>query len=259
MTSLKILFSLFFIGSLMACSTKTDNTSNNVSTEIDKTDTVTSVVTKDSTTTISGIDISKYQGDEIDFLNRQQDQLTFVICKATEGVTYTDPDFANNWKLTQQKGFVRGCYHFYHCDDNPVDQANNYLKVVGTLSKNDFPPIVDFEEASITSSCNKSQIQKNLLQFLSILQQKTGRMPLLYTDPNTGNSQLTDTAFAKYRLWIADYNKGVSPIMPATWKNKTWTIWQKSYTYTGADSLVENDFDIFNGNRKDFFDFLNKS
>lgn len=200
--------------------------------------------------TISGIDISHFQGDEIDYLNKKGSQLDFVICKATEGLTYTDPDFASNWKLIQQQGFVRGAYHFYHCGDDPVKQANYFLSTVGTISKTDFPLIVDFEENSIDQGCDKSTIQKNLLQFLSILEQKTGRKPILYTDINIGNSQINEPAFSNYSLWIADYNAGTSPAVPTVWKTKSWSIWQKTQSYS-LDSYT-NDFDVFNGNYSDF-------
>lgn len=200
--------------------------------------------------TISGIDISHFQGDEIDYLNKKGSQLDFVICKATEGLTYTDPDFATNWKLIQQQGFVRGAYHFYHCADDPVKQANYFLTTVGTISKTDFPLIVDFEENSIDQGCSKSTIQKNLLQFLSILEQKTGRKPILYTDTNIGNSQINESVFSNYCLWIADYNPVTTPSVPTVWKTKSWTIWQKTQSYS-LDSYT-NDFDVFNGNYSDF-------
>ena len=62
---------------------------------------------------VYGIDVSDFQGDEVDFLDKQKDSLSFVICKATEGITYTDPEFQNNWKTIPEKGFIRGAYHFY--------------------------------------------------------------------------------------------------------------------------------------------------
>jgi lysozyme len=210
--------------------------------------------TANSTPLISGIDISHYQGDEISYLNKKGNQMTFIICKATEGVTVIDPDFNNNWKMISENGFVRGAYHFYHCADDPTQQANYFLAALGTLSKTDFPPIVDFEENSIDKSCNVADIQKNLLQFLTILEQKTGRKPLLYTDTNTGNSHLNNSAFAGYRLWIADYNPGTSPAVPTAWKNSTWTIWQKTQDY--SLETYTNDFDVFNGNDSDFIQLL---
>ena len=202
--------------------------------------------------TVFGIDISKYQGNEINSLNKQTDNLTFIICKATEGITYTDPDFKTNWPAIQAKGFVRGAYHFYHCDDDPAKQVANYLRVVGELSKTDFPPIVDFEETSIDPGIDKTTIQPNLLQFLTLLEQKTGRKPLLYTDNNTANGYLTNPAFAGYNLWIADYNDTLT--LPTLWKSQPWTLWQKSASYTLDNQ--SNDFDVFNGDETAFTKFI---
>lgn len=201
---------------------------------------------------VSGIDISKYQGNEVSMLDKQTDALTFIICKATEGITYTDPDFVTNWPLIQAKGYTRGAYHFYHCDDDPAQQVSHYLAVIGTLEDTDFPPIVDFEEGSIDAGINKAEIQPNLLQFLTLLEQKTGRKPLLYTDNNTANTYLTDTAFANYDLWIADYNSSLA--VPAIWQSKGWTIWQKSQSYALDGNT--NDYDIFNGDTPAFLKFI---
>lgn len=223
--------------------------SKNTFTKPDKT-----IYTKHSDTLVSGIDISHYQGEEIDYLNNKSDQLTFVICKATEGVTVIDPDFNNNWAMIKDRGITRGAYHFYHCADDPTQQATFFLTTLGTLSKTDFPPIVDFEENSMDASCNKADIQKNLLQFLTILEQKTGRKPILYTDTNTANAQLSVSAFANYCLWIADYNPGTVPQVPSVWKTKGWSIWQKSPQYS-IDTYT-NDYDVFNGNKINFTKFI---
>ncbi|MGX7666397.1 glycoside hydrolase family 25 protein [Flavobacterium pedocola] len=208
-------------------------------------------------TLVYGIDISHYQGDEIDYLNAKGNKLSFVICKATEGVTYTDPDFKSNWAMIQGNGFVRGAYHFYHCSDDPTQQANYFLSTIGPLSSTDFPPIVDFEENSIDKGCDKTLIQKNLLTFLKILQQKTGRKPILYTDTNIGNAQINNPAFGKYALWIADYNNGSTPNIPAVWKNNSWTIWQKMPDY--SLNSYSNDYDVFNGNDDAFIKFLQQN
>jgi lysozyme len=220
-----------------------------------KNDTVQMPWNKDSI--VAGIDISQYQGDEMDFLTRRQNQLTFVICKATEGVTYTDPEFVNNWKLIPQKGFTRGVYHFYHCTDDPIAQANFFLSTVGTMASTDLPPIVDFEELSLDPSCSTSQIQANLLLFLKTVQQKTGRLPMIYTDLNVGNAQLKDPAFAQYPLWVADYNGEALPATVTTWGNNNWTFWQKTDNYKEADdNNIMDDFDVFHGNGAEFLKFL---
>ncbi|MFH7015511.1 GH25 family lysozyme [Flavobacterium sp. FlaQc-47] len=202
---------------------------------------------------VFGIDISRYQGNEINFLNKQVDKLTFIICKATEGITYTDSSFKTNWPAIQAKGYVRGAYHFYHCNDDPAKQVANYLGVMGTFSATDFPPIVDFEETSIDAGVNKASIQPNLLNFLTLLEQKTGRKPLIYTDNNTANAYLTDPAFADYSLWIANYNPTLK--IPNVWNN--WTIWQQSQSYKLNGQL--NDYDVFNGDSNAFANFIQSS
>jgi lysozyme len=207
-----------------------------------------------NTLPVYGIDISNYQGNEINFLNVAQDSLSFVICKATEGAYETDPDFKNNWNTIQQKGFTKGAYHFYHCKDDATAQVLHYLSVVDSFPKNDFSPIVDFEESSIDSGCVANDIQKNLLNFLTLLQQKTGRSPIVYTDNNTANLYLSDTAFSKYALWIAYYDNAAHPELPTVWKNNSWSIWQKSGTY--QIGTITNDFDIFNGNQTQFKTFI---
>jgi lysozyme len=213
-----------------------------------------SVVNKSDTgSLVYGIDISKYQGDEIDFLDKKKDSLVFVICKATEGIDLVDPDFSNNWKMIEEKGFTRGAYHFYHCDDDTLLQAQNFLSVLDSFSKNDLPPIVDFEETG-AAGCAASGIQKNLLAFLRQVEKKSGRIPMVYTDNNTADHYLTDPAFSRYALYIANYTKSGSPLIPGLWKTQSWTIWQKTDSLKLSGSY--NDFDMFNGSREDFKNFI---
>lgn len=203
---------------------------------------------------VYGIDISKYQGDEIDFISRKQDTLSFVICKATEGLTILDPDFTNNWKTIDEKGFIRGAYHFYHCGDDPVKQASHFLSAVSSFEKDDFPPIVDFEETSIDAGCAPAQVQKNLLAFLQQLEQKTGRKPVIYTDNNMGARYLSNIAFNTYPLFIADYSKANTPNLPGAWRGKQWALWQKSESY--VLSSTTDDFDMFNGSPQELQVFI---
>lgn len=137
---------------------------------------------------VYGIDISKYQGDEVDFINKKENSLSFVICKATEGVTYTDPDFQHNWEMIAQKGLIRGAYHFYRCDDQPEAQSKNYLDKISDLQKTDLPPIIDFEEGGIDKTQSVEQIQMTLITFLKEIENRTSRTPIIYTDVNTGNN-----------------------------------------------------------------------
>ncbi len=192
-----------------------------------------------------GIDISKFQGDEIIFLKKKKDTLSFIICKATEGDTYVDPYFYFNWKKIKKLGFIRGLYHFYYVKDDPVKQANHFCSVAN-IASNDLPPIIDFENRSINSNISHSKIQQDLLRFLQIVENKTKRKPVIYTNIFIGNKYLNNEIFSNYPLWIADYNNTIKPNVPSTWKSESWVFWQKRDTYTILNK--KNDFDVFHGN-----------
>lgn len=228
-------WSLYFLLALSSCNSPGDNNKNN------------------NVSFAYGIDISKYQGDEIDFLNKNKDSLSFVICKATEGISIIDPDFRNNWTMIKTKGFIRGAYHFYHCSDSIVSQSQNFLSALDALEPSDLPPIIDFEEAG-TMDCPRSEVQKNLLAFLTLIEKETGRIPMIYTDDNTAMEFISDTAFAKYPLYIADYSKSPSPLLPDIWKPRGWAIWQKTDSLKLAGSY--DDFDMYNGNLSDLKNFI---
>jgi lysozyme len=69
----------------------------------------------------------------------------FAILKATQGTSYTDSDFAENWAALKSAGVVRGAYHFFDATVSGVDQANYFLQVVGTIEPGDLPPTLDIE------------------------------------------------------------------------------------------------------------------
>lgn len=201
-----------------------------------------------------GIDISKFQGHEINQISTNNTDLSFVICKATEGITYTDPDFKNNWRAITPQGFIKGAYHFYKGNDAPEPQARNFITALGDLPRDAFSPIVDFEEGSIIGMQPKQQVISELLTFLNILEQQYNRVPMIYTDVNIGNSYLTDPRFAKYPLWIANYTAARTPIIPGAWKGTEWVLWQQSDNYKIGDTA--NDYDLFNGDLEQLQDFI---
>lgn len=212
---------------------------------------------KEKSLEVYGIDISKYQSNEIDKLDKKQDHLSFVICKATEGITYTDPKFLHNWNTIKKKLFVRGAYHFYRSNDDPIAQATHFLKTISNIEATDFPPIIDFERSGIDTSQPKNKIQTDLKNFIAKIEKTLKCTPIIYTSVSIGNSYLDDPFFAKYPLWIASYNGQKKPTLPKIWEEKSWTIWQKSPSYK-FDGFTD-DFDVFNGNLQELKTFIKKS
>ena len=203
---------------------------------------------------VYGIDISHYQNNEIESIDKQKDSLDFIICKATDGVTYVDPKFLQNWTIAKEKSFIRGAYHFYRCDDSPIEQATHFLNTISNIQSTDIPPIVDFEEGGIDKTQSIKEIQSSLKKFLIEIEKKSKRKPIIYTDINTGNRYLNDLFFANYPLWIANYNGEKTPDLPKIWENKGWFFWQKTANYS-FDGTV-NDFDKFNGDLTKLKEFI---
>lgn len=204
-------------------------------------------------TPVYGIDISRFQGNEITAIT-DKDSITFVISKATEGVTYKDPNFNQNWNVSAQKNFIRGAYHFYRSNDDPKQQANNFVRTVKQLNKNDLPPILDIEEGGLIGNIETNTLQKDLLLFLETLESETGRIPIIYTSTSFGNQYLNNEAFSKYPLWVAEYTSNTTPKIPTVWDSNKWSFWQKSDSYKIGSE--KNDFDIFNGNKEDLSKFI---
>jgi lysozyme len=213
------------------------------------------VETKSKAQPAYGIDISNFQGDVLDFINRKQDSLSFVICKATEGKTLVDLKFKSNWEMLKEKKFIRGAYHFYRCEDNPDAQVAHYIMTVGELGLSDLPPIVDVEVVDQCSS--HTEIQKHLLQFLGILQKRVGRIPIICTSTAFGNEYLKDPQFAKYPLWVADWTSKSKPSLPSVWESAGWKFWQKTDDYDIHS--IQTDFDRFNGNVEALKQFIQET
>jgi GH25 family lysozyme M1 (1,4-beta-N-acetylmuramidase) len=202
---------------------------------------------------VYGIDISRYQGNLLEDIDNM-DTLHFVICKATEGKKYVDPDFVANWTFIRKRGLVRGAYHFYLTGDDPVRQAQHFLETVKDLDSTDLPPVVDVEDGSILRLVDTVTLPINLMLLLRYMQQVTGRKPVIYTDLYFANKYLLNDSFAAYPLWLAEYSGNSAPRLPIAWKRKGYAIWQKKDSYR-IDSK-QTDFDVFNGSGDKLVEFI---
>ena len=255
----KLVVVIIGISIFQACQMNNKKTPHKDSQAVEKkTDSIDSIVIKKKDQLpVYGIDISMHQDNEINSIYRATDSISFVICKATEGITYTDPKFNQNWETIKKHGFIRGAYHFYRSQDDPVDQALNFLAICSKVERTDFPPIVDFEETSIDGTPTKEKVQSDFKVFMNIITKESKRTPIIYTDVNIGNEYLDTVEFSKYPLWIANYSTKSKPHLPKTWKDKGWLIWQRSIDYKIGE--IKNDFDIYNGNLASLKEFIKNS
>ncbi len=218
---------------------------------------------------VAGLDVSHGQG-AINWNAVKADGFAFAYAKATEGLTYTDPDFASHWSAMKAAGVIRGAYHFFRPQDSGAAQADAFLAQVGTLQPGDLPPMLDWEvddchggsecassDASISGCYAISTQVQRALDFIAEIESRTGITPIVYTYPAFWNCLGNPSSASSYPLWQAAYPSSATttgPLPPANlcpsvlspWTS--WTIWQ--WSASGSVSGVTSsatDLDVFNG------------
>ncbi|KUJ50887.1 glycoside hydrolase [Chryseobacterium sp. JAH] len=190
-----------------------------------------------------GFDISHYQNredikwDSLSIGNKTI-PLEFVIMRATMGNRNADKHFDEFWHQAQKNKLIRGAYHFYRADEDPVIQANNFIKNV-KLESGDLPPILDIEKIPRRKS-NKKLIE-DLKIWCKIIEETYGEKPIIYTYYHYYKDFLKGE-FDDYPLWLANYNDVPTPSPDDQWD--FWQFSEKGIVY-GINTKV--DLNIYNG------------
>ncbi|HWC24813.1 MAG TPA: lysozyme [Flexivirga sp.] len=190
-----------------------------------------------------GIDVSSHQGN-VDWASQWSAGVKWAYTKATEGTSYTNPYFSQQYSGSYNVGMIRGAYHFALPDaSSGAAQADHFVSHGGGWSKDGktLPGMLDMEYNPYGSTCygkSASGMVSWIKSFLTEYKAKTGRDAVIYTSTSwwsqcTGNSG----AFTSTNpLWVARY--ATSPgTLPGGWPY--YTIWQ--YTSSPIDK------DWFNG------------
>ena len=165
----------------------------------------------------------------------------FAFIKATEGTTFKNSLFDSDWAAALNAGVIRGAYHFFHPGDDPVAQAQFFLATIGSLQRNDLPPVLDWE---VTDGMSASVQIQNAQIWLQQVESATGKTPIIYVDPSFWNQLGNPPEFVRYPLYIANY--GVTcPSIPPPWN--TWAFWQTGIGPVPGLQSVQADLDVFNG------------
>lgn len=191
--------------------------------------------------TVKGFDVSHYQSS-IDWSGAYSSGMRFVMIKATEGTTYTDPKFSSHYGGATDAGFIRGGYHFARfASSGGAAQANFFLKNGGGWSGDGItlPGMLDLEDSC--SGMSASAVVSWIQDFVNTYHGSTGRYPILYFSPSWWKSCTGDsTAFhTTCPLDLASWNSEIGPI-PGGWPYQTFWQYADSNPYGG-------DSDSFNG------------
>jgi lysozyme len=242
---------------------------------------------------IRGIDVAHWE-PEIDWSKVRAQEIRYAFIKATQAADYVDDRFPSHWTGAKQAGILRGAYHFI---DPRVDgrlQAEHFLRTV-KLEPGDLPPVLDLEDLPVTPTvipkaaagrkgaptpkavkaaasaalAANSQMIACAEAWLRVVEQETGRKPIIYSGPFFLRDRMADARGAlpswapKYMLWIANYlNHPVGdndlPLQPKGWAS--WTFWQYSESgmldgiyNKGRASLTAVDLNFFRGTLEDLY------
>ncbi|MGV6810365.1 MAG: GH25 family lysozyme [bacterium] len=202
---------------------------------------------------VQGLDISHHQGD-IDWEALKDTPYQFVYIKATEGGDYIDRRFSENWQQAQAIGWITGAYHFFTFCRSGEEQAENFLlNVPKTASL--LPPAIDIEFAgNCKKILTKSELHKELDDFISIISSFYEQTPIIYAPKRAYKAYFAGEIRYEHAFWARDMIK--EPELP---DGRDWLFWQyaSNARLTGIDSLV--DLNVFQGSEKAFRQFVDDS
>jgi lysozyme len=192
---------------------------------------------------VYGIDVSSYQGN-VNWTYWWGQGKRFAYVKATEGTTYRNPYFTQQYNGSYNVGMIRGAYHFALPNvSSGATQAGFFVSNGGGWSRDGktLPGTLDIEYNPYGATCyglSASSMVSWIKSFSDSYQSRTGRWPVIYTTTNwwstcTGN--LGDFSSTN-PLWIARY-ASTPGTLPYHWGY--YTFWQ--YSSSPIDQ------DLFNG------------
>ncbi|MGY5777272.1 glycoside hydrolase family 25 protein [Rhizobium sp. LEGMi135b] len=226
-----------------------------------------------------GIDVSHYTKDQcncnIDWNELRNDGVDFVYAKATQGTSYKDPTFDSyRSDILSSVGKISfGAYHFLTAADDPSEQAEYFLKVIGEPYSKDITPSLDLEwnagpivqncpanavivikkaNGSIIQRCDKwsgftgDQIIRKANEWIDRVTKVSGSKPVIYTNAAWWNARVGDgeriSELHSDLIWIADYSRsGLATEVPAVPGKRPWKIWQ----FTEGAEIVVNSKTLF--------------
>lgn len=184
-----------------------------------------------------GVDISNFQPVS----GGKYAGYAFVICKATEGVSFNDKRFTQHMANASRNGQLLGAYHYARPEyNNAFKEADHFLKVFDPwIGK--AVPCLDWEQKALQYSPLWA------LAWLRYVEEKTGSKPLFYVQQSQAKlSKYKPIADAGFPLWLAQYSKKPGPtVWPAL------TMWQ--YTSNPLDK------DVFYGDRADWYGLISNA
>lgn len=162
-----------------------------------------------------GIDISNQQGI-IDWQRLEYDScLQFVFIKATEGSHDFDAFYKQNAEGAHKARIPYGAYHTLTSKGEIKEQFSNFKATIGQKPLK-LVPMVCIEEDKV-KGWTRAELQQNLAEMLHLLQEQYYSSPVIYTNAQFYNKNLSPR-FDAYTLLLARYDEK-SPVAKSAGKH----------------------------------------
>ena len=184
---------------------------------------------------IKGVDVSYWQGENIDWNKVKADGVKFAILRCGYSLSGVDSTFERNVKECERVGIPWGAYYFSYAESvkEAEKELANCLKILKG-KKPSYPIYYDLEDEATTGRQSKATILAMSKIFVEGLE-KAGYWAGIYANLNWFNSRLTDAWYDKKAKWVAQYND------KCTYK-KAYGMWQ--YTSSGKVNGISGKVDM---------------
>lgn len=189
---------------------------------------------------VKGIDVSAHNG-MMNLDAARASGIEFIFIKATEGGDFKDGNFRLNYDKAMHAGMKIGAYHFFRFDTDGVDQAINFMKVVGKR-KLHLGVAIDVETHGNAPLKNKDEMLENLMKMAEYLSM-AGYKVVFYTSLKEYYT-LIENEFRGCPLWVCTFNE-----LPGDIGCQFWQYYHHGKV-AGINGRV--DLDVFCGSREEF-------
>ena len=188
--------------------------------------------------TTQGIDVSIWQGYNIDFNKVKSAGINFVILRAGYGkyISQKDPTFEGNYKRAKAAGLNVGAYWYSYAQTEADAQTEASVFLEAVKGKTfEMPLYFDLEERSQfnkgTAFCSK------ITEIFCGALEKNGYFAGLYISRSPLQQYISASTAKKYALWIAEYNSKCN-------YNGAFGMWQNTSTFgvSGTSGNIDHDF-----------------
>lgn len=181
-----------------------------------------------------GIDVSGWQGN-INYAEVKNSGIEIVYMKSSEGRSFVDPYFNQNYTNAKANGLKVGFYHYLiaRSNEEAIEEARFFVSVISGKEP-DCRLAMDFESFGNLSVEEINQIG---ITFMTAVQNLSGKEVIIYSNTNDARN-IFSGELTNYPLWVAQYEV-YEPTPNGKWS--TWAGWQ--YTSTGEVAGISGHVD----------------